>query len=70
MIPTILILGAGGQIGSELTEKLRTIYGSNHVIASDIRNNNTQLMNSASKSLEFKYDFFVGGVRYCKRKTH
>ena len=43
MIPTILILGAGGQIGSELTEKLRTIYGSNHVIASDIRNNNTQL---------------------------
>ena len=46
MIPTILILGAGGQIGSELTEKLRTIYGSNHVIASDIRNNNTQLVTS------------------------
>jgi len=46
MIPTILILGASGQIGSELTEKLRTIYGSNHVIASDIRNNNTQLVTS------------------------
>lgn len=33
----ILIVGAGGQIGSELTSYLRNIYGENNVIASDIR---------------------------------
>lgn len=33
----ILIIGAGGQIGTELTVYLRNIYGSNNVIASDIR---------------------------------
>lgn len=33
----ILIIGACGQIGSELTFKLREIYGLNNVIASDIR---------------------------------
>ncbi len=33
----ILIIGACGQIGSELTLKLREIYGTENVIASDIR---------------------------------
>lgn len=33
----ILIIGAGGQIGVELTLSLREIYGRNQVIASDIR---------------------------------
>lgn len=33
----ILIIGAAGQIGTELTENLREIYGSQNVIASDIR---------------------------------
>lgn len=33
----ILIIGACGQIGSELTVKLREIYGTDNVIASDIR---------------------------------
>jgi len=37
MSDTILILGAGGQIGGELTIKLRSIYGNDKVIASDIR---------------------------------
>lgn len=32
----ILIVGAGGQIGSELTTHLRGIYGQHHVIAADI----------------------------------
>jgi nucleoside-diphosphate-sugar epimerase len=42
----ILIIGAGGQIGSELTLKLREIYGNNNVIASDIREGNENLMKS------------------------
>lgn len=33
----ILILGAGGQIGSELTQYLRTHYGTDHVVATDIK---------------------------------
>lgn len=33
----ILIIGAGGQIGSVLTETLSDVYGSEHVIATDLR---------------------------------
>ncbi len=33
----ILIIGSGGQIGSELVRKLRSIYGNNNVVASDLR---------------------------------
>ena len=29
----ILVIGATGQIGSELTMKLRSIYGNEHVVA-------------------------------------
>ncbi len=34
---TILLIGAGGQLGSELAQGLRKIYGSDNVIASDIK---------------------------------
>ncbi|WP_317899215.1 NAD-dependent epimerase/dehydratase family protein [Aurantibacillus circumpalustris] len=33
----VLIIGAGGQIGVELTENLSKIYGENNVVASDLR---------------------------------
>ena len=33
----ILIVGAGGQIGSELTVFLRGIYGGSNVVATDMR---------------------------------
>lgn len=42
----ILILGSCGQIGTELTQKLRTIYGNKNVIASDIREGVEELTNS------------------------
>lgn len=48
MSQTILVLGASGQIGSELIEKLRTIYGSTHVVASDIRNGSPSLIDRKS----------------------
>uniref|UniRef100_A0AB33L2Y6 NAD-dependent epimerase/dehydratase family protein n=1 Tax=Tenacibaculum sp. Pbs-1 TaxID=3238748 RepID=A0AB33L2Y6_9FLAO len=46
MSETILILGACGQIGTELTQKLRAIYGADNVIASDIREGNAEMMSS------------------------
>ena len=43
---TILILGACGQIGTELTLKLREIKGKDTIIASDIREGSKELMQS------------------------
>ncbi|HNP33155.1 MAG TPA: L-threonine 3-dehydrogenase [Flavobacterium sp.] len=42
----ILIIGACGQIGTELTQKLRNIYGIDNVIASDIRKLNNDIVNN------------------------
>jgi nucleoside-diphosphate-sugar epimerase len=41
----ILIIGACGQIGTELTQKLRETYGNENVIASDIRKLNIDVVN-------------------------
>ncbi|WP_430614805.1 NAD-dependent epimerase/dehydratase family protein [Flavobacterium sp. JP2137] len=46
MSTKILIIGACGQIGSELTMKLREIYGHENVVASDIREGKPDLMAS------------------------
>jgi len=40
----ILIIGAAGQIGSELTVELRKIYGSEHVYATDIKEASKDIM--------------------------
>ncbi|HKJ49319.1 MAG TPA: NAD-dependent epimerase/dehydratase family protein [Christiangramia sp.] len=46
MAGRILIIGACGQIGTELTLKLREIHGDDQVIASDIREGAEELMQS------------------------
>ena len=46
MHTTILIIGACGQIGTELTIKLREIYGNDNVIASDIRKGDNPVFES------------------------
>ena len=57
MNPKILIIGACGQIGTELTQKLRTIYGTENVIASDIRKLNTEVVNSGPFEVINALDF-------------
>ena len=42
----ILIIGSSGQIGTELVMELRSIYGNNNVIASDIRPSSSEVMES------------------------
>lgn len=42
----ILVVGASGQIGSELTLKLRELHGNENVIASDLKEGGNELMES------------------------
>jgi len=44
----ILIIGSSGQIGTELVISLRKMYGNENVIAADIRQSSTEVMNSGS----------------------
>lgn len=57
MSTKILIIGACGQIGTELTQKLRSIYGTENVIASDIRKLNTDVVNSGLFEVVNALDF-------------
>lgn len=57
MSTKILIIGACGQIGTELTQKLRKIYGNDNVIASDIRKLNTDVVNSGPFEVVNALDF-------------
>ncbi len=57
MSKRILIIGACGQIGTELTLKLRDINGGNAVIASDIREGSKELMKSGPFELVNAMDY-------------
>ncbi|OUD32057.1 L-threonine 3-dehydrogenase [Flavobacterium sp. FPG59] len=57
MSTKILIIGACGQIGTELTQKLRAIYGTDNVIASDIRKLNIDVVNSGPFEVVNALDF-------------
>ena len=57
MSTKILIIGACGQIGTELTQKLRSIYGVENVIASDIRKLNIDVVNSGPFEVVNALDF-------------
>ena len=57
MATKILIIGACGQIGTELTHKLREIHGIENVIASDIRKLNIDVVNSGPFEVVNALDF-------------
>ena len=56
-MPKVLIIGACGQIGTELTHKLRELYGTDQVIASDIRKLNVDVVNSGPFEVVNALDF-------------
>ena len=66
MSQRILIIGACGQIGSELTYKLRSIHGDNNVIASDISYNNLDVVNSGLFEIVDAQDY--GSILLCVEK--
>lgn len=66
MSTRILIIGACGQIGSELTFKLREIYGDDNVVASDISYNNLEVVNSGIFEIIDAMDY--ASVKVCIEK--
>lgn len=66
MSSKILILGACGQIGSELTQELRLIYGNENVIASDISYSNLEVVNSGIFEITDATDY--ASVKVCIEK--
>ncbi|WP_338357837.1 NAD-dependent epimerase/dehydratase family protein [Yeosuana marina] len=66
MNPKILIIGACGQIGSELTYKLRSLYGDKNVIASDISYTNLDIVNSGIFEIVDAQDY--ESVKVCVEK--
>nr|WP_321232824.1 NAD-dependent epimerase/dehydratase family protein [uncultured Psychroserpens sp.] len=65
-MPKILIIGAGGQIGSELTFKLKDIHGSENVVATDINFNNLDIVNSGLFEIVDAEDY--NSIRTCVEK--
>ncbi len=65
-MPKVLIIGACGQIGSELTFKLKDVYGYDNVIASDIAYNNLEVVNSGIFEIVDAQDY--SSVRSCVDK--
>jgi nucleoside-diphosphate-sugar epimerase len=51
MTDKVLVIGAGGQIGTELLEKLNELHGSSNVIAADL-NNSPAFANNAFEKLD------------------
>ncbi len=62
----ILIIGACGQIGSELTYRLREIYGDANVVASDISYSNLDIVNSGAFEILDAKDY--NAVKICVEK--
>ncbi|MCF7559366.1 NAD-dependent epimerase/dehydratase family protein [Sabulilitoribacter multivorans] len=66
MSSKILIIGACGQIGSELTTKLRSLHGDENVIASDISYNNLDIVNGGIFEIVDAQDY--ASIKVCVEK--
>jgi len=66
MSSKILVIGACGQIGSELTSKLRSIYGEENVVASDINYGNSEVVNNGFFEIVDANDY--SSIKICVEK--
>lgn len=64
----ILVVGAGGQIGSELVPHLQKVYGHDNVIAADVKDENVQKMSEYARSI--KLDALDGAGYHEAVKKH
>ena len=62
----ILVIGACGQIGSELTSKLRSLYGIENVVASDITYGNDMVVNNGPFEIVDALDY--ASIKICIQK--
>ena len=62
----ILVIGACGQIGSELTSKLRSVYGEENVVASDINYGNSEVVNNGFFEIVDANDY--ASIKICIEK--
>ena len=62
----ILVIGACGQIGSELTSKLRSVYGEEKVVASDINYGNSEVVNNGFFEIVDANDY--ASIKICIEK--
>ncbi|WP_298900899.1 NAD-dependent epimerase/dehydratase family protein [uncultured Psychroserpens sp.] len=65
-MPKVLIIGACGQIGSELTFKLKDIHGFEQVVASDIGYHNLEVVNSGTFEIVDAQDY--NSIKICVEK--
>lgn len=68
MTEKILIIGAAGQIGSELCSELRKLYGKENVIASDLNTNNGSLVEAGPFEIIDAKNF--NQIKDCVEKHH
>jgi nucleoside-diphosphate-sugar epimerase len=47
MMDKFLVIGACGQVGTELVENLQSIHGNSQVVASDIRTPNSEVFSNS-----------------------
>src|SRR5690606_31113953 len=59
----VLIIGAGGQIGLELTEKLSEMFGHDNVVASDVKESQSFSKNPFEKLDALDKDALFGLVK-------
>ena len=63
----ILVIGASGQIGVELTMALRSIYGNSNVVASDLREENEGRPERQQIEIDAEHHFHSPGERPARR---
>ena len=68
----ILIIGSGGQLGSELEDYLVSLYGREKIYSSDIKKNNSNsenfiLLDALNKDNIYETKNFIGNMQFINK---